>query len=227
MNRFILKFLFLIILSVPVIGIAQEDVLMENPDRINKAGGSQGEFQEDLPPEEKAKKKKKEKDKDKEAKIKNRDKTPSLIAEHKKDKVQRYFKVGETVKYQTKKNKKVKKGTLEEIQNGKVIIDGEEVKVSELILLGKTFGRTMGWRSAGFARFAVGTGVAAAGTALILFSANQYSVDDSKVVWSVLGTVAGAGVSFVGIHLMVKGGKGMFQSSKKKQKKGWTFKVKM
>lgn len=222
------KYLVLLFLISPVLGFSQDDVLIEDNQsekqqtfRVDEKGS------EEDTPKVKKEKKKKDKDQDKKEKIKKRDKTPSLIAEHKKDKIQRYFKVGETIKYQTKTDKKVIKGTLEEIKADKVIIDGKEVKVAELILLGKTFGRTMGWRSAGFSKFAVGTGVATAGTLLLIFSANQYSVDNSNVVWGVLGSVAGAGVSFVGIHLMVKGGKGMFQSSNKKQKRGWTFKVKM
>ena len=143
MKKSILKYLLLFFLIVPAIGHSQEDVQMEEEGSVQKRESSIN-AQEDspIPPEDK----KEEKKKEKEAKIKKRDKTPSLIAEHKKDKIQRYFKVGETIKYQTKTDKKVIKGTLEEINPDKVIIDGKEVKVAELILLGKTFGRTMGWR---------------------------------------------------------------------------------
>lgn len=225
MRKSVIFFILFVSFAFPNFAFSQEDVLMETE--------TQGQNQERILKEDievksiKEEKKKKEKKKDKKEKVKKRDRTPSLIVEHKKDKVERYFKVGETIKYQTKKGKHKIRGVLEEIQNDKVIIDGEEIKVSELILLGKSFGRTLGWRTAGVSKFAVGTGVAVAGAALLLFSANQFSIDNSNVVWGVLGAVAGVGVSFVGIHLMVKGGKGVFQSSNKKQKKGWIFKVKM
>ena len=229
MRKSVIFFILFVSFAFPNFAFSQEDVLMEtetqgqNQEQILKEDIEVESIKE----EKKKKEKKKEKKKDKKEKVKKRDRSPSLIAEHKKDKVERYFKVGETIKYQTKKDKHKIRGVLEEIQNDKVIIDGEEIKVSELILLGKTFGRTLGWRTAGVSKFAIGTGVEVAGAALLLFSANQFSIDNSNVVWGVLGGVAGVGVSFVGIHLMVKGGKEVFQSSNKKQKKGWTFKVKM
>ncbi|MBD78411.1 MAG: hypothetical protein CL840_05795 [Crocinitomicaceae bacterium] len=208
-------------LAIPIVGISQEDqnvISDENPETMSQ--GKSSELVQEKKDRKKSKKGKKEK-------TKKKDIGPALIAAHKKDKIQRYFKVGETIRYQTKTSKKKVKGTLEEIKKDKIVVDGKEVKVKDLILVGKSFGKTMGWRSAGFAKFAVGTGLATVGVLLVVLGGNQYSVDNSNVVWGTLGVVVGSGVSFVGIHLMVKGGKGVFQNSNKKQKRGWTFSVKM
>lgn len=156
---------------------------------------------------------------------KKKKKGPAIVATHKKTRVKRYFYVGEKVSYQTKTMKKREKGVIMEISRNKIKIDSAEVKATDLVLVGKKFGKTLGWRTAGLGTFAIGTGITAAGVALTAYSSAQFSVDNSNVVWSVLGTVIGAGTSFVGIHLMVKGGKNVFQSSKKKLKNGWTFKT--
>ncbi|MGB0402673.1 MAG: hypothetical protein ACPGEG_01160 [Salibacteraceae bacterium] len=166
-------------------------------------------------------------DKKKEKKRKAKKKSEAgLTAFHKKTKRTVKFYVGETLKYKTKKGDEKIKGVLEELKGSKVIIDGKEVKLADLEMVGKKFGKTMGWRSVGLSEFALGTGVTAAGVALIVFSGQQYSVDNSNVVWSTLGIIAGSGTSFVGLHLMKKGGRNVFQSSNKKRKRGWTFNIK-
>lgn len=149
-----------------------------------------------------------------------------LTAFHKKTKRTVKFYIGETLKYKTNKSDKKIKGVLEELKGSKVIIEGKEVSLADIEMVGKKFGKTMGWRSVGLSEFTLGTGVTLAGAALIVFSAQQYSVDNSNVVWSTLGIIAGSGTSFVGLHLMQKGGRNVFQSSNKKRKRGWTFSIK-
>lgn len=151
---------------------------------------------------------------------------PNLIAEHKKRKITREFKIGEVVKFKTKTEKDIQKGILESIEGQFVTIDGKKIRVSNLEIVGKKFSKTMGWRSAGVANFAIGTGLTAAGIALIVVSSDLIDPNSTKVVWGTLGVVAGTGTGLVGLHLMIKGGRGVFQSSKLKSEKGWSFSIK-
>jgi hypothetical protein len=212
-----------IFLLLPWAAFCQEDEVPLNetvPLEIqqNMEVSIEEENPEEAPPKEnKAPKEKKKKGKKKDG--------PALVAEHKKDGVSRYFFVGEKLKYKTKTDKKRKKGTFEEIVDGQVVIDGKKVKVENLEMLGKKFGKTLGWRTVGLSRFALGTGIALVGTAVGVLSAQQYSVDNPNVVLATVGVAIGTGIGFVGIHLMVKGSKGVFQSSNKKKKNGWLFRL--
>lgn len=221
-----MKFLLVVAFVLfPIVVYCQEDevpvnenVPVENPQNLEVT--VEEENPEEVPPKENKAPKEKKKNK----KVKKKD-GPALVAEHKKDGVTRYFFVGEKLKYKTKTDKKRKKGTFEEIVDGQVVIDGKKVKVENLEMLGKKFGKTLGWRSVGLSRFALGTGIALVGTAVGVLSAQQYSVDNPNVVLATVGVAIGTGVGLVGVHLMVKGSKGVFQSSNKKKKNGWLFRL--
>ncbi|UTW61178.1 hypothetical protein KFE98_14300 [bacterium SCSIO 12741] len=161
--------------------------------------------------------------KQKQAKKKSTEKV--LVAENKKEKLRREFKKGEKIKYLTPTDKHVQKGVIDSITNQFIIVDGRKIKVADLELVGKKFFKTMGWRTVGLGKFAIGTGVTLVGVAVAVWSGRQIDLESSKVVWGSLGVVVGTGVGLVGLHLMVKGGKSVFQSTKMKKTKGWTFKV--
>ena len=130
------------------------------------------------------------------------------------------------MKFKTNTDDKIQKGILIKIDRQYVTIDSNKIQVNKLEMVGKNFTKTMGWRSAGVANFAIGTGLTAAGVALCVVSAELIDPNSTDVIWGTLGVVAGTGTGLVGIHLMVKGGKGVFQSSKLKTEKGWSFSVK-
>lgn len=198
--------------SVPVEMVPAE-VKMEEP----KRGGEQvvGEF-EAVPKESKKTKKEKKK---------KEPKGPFLVAMNAKQKKTRKFEIGEKLKYQAKTDKKASKGILEEIDGEYVKIDGKRVKVKNLIYAKKKFGRTIGDRLPGFRDFGIGTGIAAVGGIVIAYSAQQVDLNSTKVVWGVFGGAIGTGISLVGLHLMVRGGKTIFQSSRYKTEKGWKFSI--
>ncbi len=154
-------------------------------------------------------------------------KGPYLVASHKKEGKKRQFKVGEKVAYLSKTDKKVMRGIIEEIEKESVKIDGKNVKVRNLVMVKKKFFKTMGWRTVGLSQFALGTGIAAVGVGIAIFSFNQIDPDSPRVIWGAFGTVIGTGVGLVGTHFMLKGSKGMFQSSKSKIDKGWSFSVEL
>lgn len=237
--------LLILIFGLSSLVKAQEDIpiLEENPVLENKAPDNDPVMMEEAPKTEIPSQNKVESNKEKEDKktennlkegVKklskkerkaNLEKGPALIAEHRKNKVKLYFFIGETLKYQTKNDEKPIKGVFEEIKNGNVIIDGKKVKVNDLIMVGKKFGKTMGWRTVGVSNFALGTGIAGAGAFIAIMSGREYSVNNPKVILATVGVTAGVGVGLVGLHLMVKGSKAIFQSANKKSKNGWTFRL--
>jgi hypothetical protein len=229
MTKFLLIISFVV---VPFFLFSQEDIVPENNNVIIEENPqTEVKIDEVIPVEAKPEtpdnlpnKEKKVQAKDKE-KLKKKE-GPALLAIHKKQGIERAFYIGEKLKYRTKTDKKKMKGTFEAVEDGQVIIDGKKVKVEDLIMLGKKFGKTMGWRSAGVGRFALGAGIAAVGLTVGVLSGREYSVDNPNVVLATAGVAVGTGIGLVGVHLMVKGGKGVFQSSNKKKKNGWIFKLK-
>lgn len=172
---------------------------------------------------------KKKKDKKEKASKKNNPKKegPLLIATNSKQKLVREFQIGEKVAYKSKTNKKILKGELEEIDKEYVKVDGKRVKITSLVMVKKKFVKTMGWRTVGLTRFAIGTGIAAVGAGIAVFSFQQIDPNSTRVIWGALGGVFGTGVGLVGTHLMLKGSRGMFQSSKLKKEKDWKFSAKL
>lgn len=168
----------------------------------------------------------KEEEKKKEKKVKKK-KGPFLVATNSKLKKTREFVIGEKVSYLAKTDKKVQRGKIEEIDGDYVKINGKRVKVKNLVMVKKKFAKTMGWRTVGLTQLGIGTGVAAVGAGIAIFSFNQIDPDSLLVIWGAFGTVVGTGVGLVGTHLMLKGAKGFFQSSKLKSEKGWKFDTKM
>ena len=171
------------------------------------------------------------KKKDKKDKVSKKEKSkkegPLLLANNSKQKLVREFKIGEKVTFKTKTNKKNLRGEVEEIDKEYVKIAGKRVKISSLVMVKKKFVKTMGWRTVGLTRFAFGTGVAAVGAGIAIFSFQQIDPNSTTVIWGALGTVFGTGVGLVGTHLMLKGSKGMFQSSKLKTERDWKFSAKL
>ncbi len=212
--------------------VGQEDEYPTDPvnpaqeltDRELKDKQETGNVLQSIPEDAKKKKDKKEK-----VSKKNNPKKegPRLIATNSKLKLVREFEIGEKVAYKSKTNKKVLKGELEEVDKEYVKIDGKRVKIASLVMVKKKFVKTMGWRTVGLTRFAIGTGIAAVGTGIAVFSFQQIDPNSTKVIWGALGAVFGTGVGLVGTHLMLKGAKGMFQSSKLKKEKDWKFSAKL
>lgn len=197
---------------------------LESAEPVQTTPPVQGEFGEQpLPPTPTAAKK--QKPKVKEGDQPKKKKGPELVAEHTKRKITRTFKEGEKIKFQTKTSKSVEKGTLEKVEKQFVTIDGKKIRISTLTMVGKKWSRTIGWRTVGFTNLGIGVGLTAAGVALIAFSADYVDANSTNVVWGTLGIVAGTGVGLVGLHLMVKGSKGVFESAKLKKDKGWSFKT--
>jgi hypothetical protein len=172
-------------------------------------------------------KKKKDKKEKASKKVNPKKEGPLLIATNSKQKLVREFEIGEKVAYKSKTNKKVMKGELEEIDKEYVKVDGKRVKITSLVMVKKKFVKTMGWRAVGLTRFAIGTGIAAVGAGIAIFSFQQIDPNSTRVIWGALGAVFGTGVGLVGTHLMLKGSKGMFQSSKLKKEKDWKFSAKL
>ena len=171
------------------------------------------------------------KKKDKKDKVSKKEKSkkegPLLLANNSKQKLVREFEIGEKVTFKTKTNKKNLRGEIEEIDKEYVKIAGKRVKISNLVMVKKKFIKTMGWRTVGLTRFTLGTGVAAVGGVIAIFSFQQIDPNSTTIIWGALGTVFGTGVGLVGTHLMLKGSKGMFQSSKLKTEKDWKFSAKL
>jgi hypothetical protein len=153
-------------------------------------------------------------------------KSPYILAANKRKKREYYFAVGEFVKYKSGSEKEKKSGTIEAIEGNMVTINGQKVSIKNMSMLGKRLGETMRWRTKGVSNFAVGTGIAAVGTAFSIVSAQYINLDSPRVVWGTFGATIGAGTALVGFHLMGKGGKEFFQPSKLWKDKGWTFQVK-
>ena len=214
-------FLFALIVN------GQEDILIqsagEDPLQGNLQENVDQVFELEAIPENKAKKKKKEK----KVKEKSKKKGPLLIATNSKQKLVREFEIGEKLAYKSKTNKKILKGELEEIEKEYVKVDGKRVKITSLVMVKKKFVKTMVWRTVGLTRFAIGTGIAAVGAGIAVFSFQQIDPNSPRVIWGALGVVFGTGVGLVGTHLMLKGSKGMFQSSKLKKEKDWKFSAKL
>ena len=214
-------FLFALIVN------GQEDILIqsagEDPLQGNLQENVDQVFELEAIPENKAKKKKKEK----KVKEKSKKKGPLLIATNSKQKLVREFEIGEKLAYKSKTNKKILKGELEEIEKEYVKVDGKRVKITSLVMVKKKFVKTMVWRTVGLTRFAIGTGIAAVGAGIAVFSFQQIDPNSTRVIWGALGVVFGTGVGLVGTHLMLKGSKGMFQSSKLKKEKDWKFSAKL
>jgi len=172
-------------------------------------------------------KKKKDKKPKAKKKVKVKKEGPFLLATNSKQKLVREFEIGEKVAFKTKTDNKVLRGEIEEIDKEYVKIDGKRVKIANLVMVKKKFVKTMGWRTVGLTRFAIGTGVAAVGAGIAIFSFQQIDPNSTYVIWGALGAVFGTGVGLVGTHLMLKGSKGVFQSSKLRTEKNWKFSAKI
>ncbi len=222
-------FIFIFLVVLGFCGYAQEDenILLENeiqevkavPTESNDLKESEvGEFGADE--SEKKPKKKKEK-------AKKKIKGPYLVATNSKLKKSRSFSIGEKVSYLTKTDKKIQRGEIKEIEPEYIKIGKKRIKVNTLVMVKKKFFKTLGWRTVGLTQFGIGTGIAAVGTGVAIFSFQQIDPDSPLIIWGAFGTVVGTGIGLVGTHLMLKGAKGVFQTSKLKSEKGWKFSVKM